>query len=283
MSEITIESTVTKMKIGKTEKDEREESSGLSTQLSFEVVGSPRQLARMANLLKQGNTNISLIIRATNAATDLKVETINLPHQMGLGEVPVPPVRQKEDLTANAGLPPAAEDVLKAGNTPIRTGEPITEGVVSETTGLPETGDSYSDKASVFHDDLPELMENAEEAQRLEQEGAANAEFDAMPSASESGDNGNGHKPKFPVFDLEKVFKLKVLDNDKGYTATLDGCRVKKEELVPALLQVFSSKAVPANNADQLVDSLLEYPEGETRNMLINVLRSGKLPEAAAV
>jgi hypothetical protein len=120
VSEIKIESTVIKMSIGRTDKDEREESSGLCTKLTFDVVGSPRALARMANLLKQGNTNIKLVIVATNAATDVSVETVELPHQMGLGEVP----ERAHDQTANAAFPPIPDNP-EPGATAIRTGEPI--------------------------------------------------------------------------------------------------------------------------------------------------------------
>lgn len=143
MSTIEIESTVTKMKIGKTEKDEREESSGLTTQLAFSVVGSPRSLARMANLLKQGNVNITLVIKATNAATDVKVESIELPHQMGLGEIPIPPVpppAPATDMTANAGQPPIQEKT-EPGVTAIRTGEPIVAGAETEA---PHNGKDHS-------------------------------------------------------------------------------------------------------------------------------------------
>ncbi|MDD5045154.1 MAG: hypothetical protein PHG51_06415 [Candidatus Omnitrophica bacterium] len=125
--QLEIEATVLKMVIGKTDKDEREDTSGLVTKLAFDVVGSPRNLARMANLLKQGNVNTMLIIKATNAATDVKVETVNIPHQMNLDE------GMKNNTSAASGnsVLDQAEDVLKAGSTPIRTGDPIVPGTVA--------------------------------------------------------------------------------------------------------------------------------------------------------
>jgi hypothetical protein len=123
LSNIEIDAAVIKMSIGKTERDEREESSGLHTHLAFDVVGSPRNLARMANLLKQGNVNINLIIKATNAATDIKVESIELPHQVSFDE-------GLKNAQEAARMPPAAIDTLKAGNTPIRTGDPIVPATV---------------------------------------------------------------------------------------------------------------------------------------------------------
>ena len=96
--EIEIKSTVLKMYIGKTEKDKEE---GLITKLSFDVKGSPTSLARMANLLKQGEVNIVLAIKATNAATDVEVNTINLPHQMSLGEEALAKSNEKSNTQSN--------------------------------------------------------------------------------------------------------------------------------------------------------------------------------------
>jgi hypothetical protein len=264
LSTIEIESTVTKMKIGKTEKDKREESSGLSTQLSFEVVGSPRALARMANLLKQGNTNISLIIKATNAATDVEVKTLDLPHQMGLGEQPVPPVRT-EDLTANAGFPPV-EEKAEPGTTPIRTGEPIT----TILNGEPDIPSLSEEEIKAAAD------KECEEAELRSREAESNAMFDDLKSA---GNGSNGDKPGVVLFDLNTQFEIKVPDGDGPYTITLDGCRKKSKNLVSGILTVFNSKAIKADTAEMLIDALLLYPQSENRDMLLEVLRVGHMPE----
>lgn len=141
MAKLEIEMNVLKMSIGRTDKDETQESSGLRTQLAFAVKGSPRSLARMANLLKQGNVDINLIVVATNAATDLKIESFDLDHQMKLGEAP-------KNLSPAASQPPVANatehqqtidqsiNVLMVGNTPIRTGEPLVNSIPS---GVPDT------------------------------------------------------------------------------------------------------------------------------------------------
>jgi hypothetical protein len=252
------------MKIGKTERDEREESSGLTTQLSFEVVGSPRQLARMANVLKQGNVNIKLILECTNAATDVDVTTRDLPHQMGLGEGPMPPVR-KEDLTANAGFPPM-EEKAEPGTTPIRTGEPI----AANLNGEPEIPSPSEEEIKAAAD------KECEEAELRSREEEANTQFDAMPG---HGENGNGDKPGVVLYDLDKVFEIKCPDGDGPYTITLDGCRKKSKNLVNGILTVFNSKAIKADTAEMLIDTLLLYPQSDTQHMLIEVLRTGHLAE----
>lgn len=241
MSEIKIESTVLKMSIGKTDKDERTETSGLCTKLSFDVVGSPRSLARMANLLKQGNVNIKLVVVATNAATDVNVETVDLPHQMGLGEQPVPPV---SDLTANAGHPPITgadgaghpvEDKPEPGTTPVRAGEPIT----------------------------PE-----EKARQTEE---ANRDFDAMKSGSD--------KPGVVIVDLSS-FKVKMpAEGQDEYTVSLDGVKKKGADLVSCVMTVFNSKAVSAATPKDLINTLLLYPQSKNRDILLEVLQIGGMPE----
>jgi hypothetical protein len=252
------------MQIGKTEKDEREEEpgSGLKTSLSFIVAGTPRALARMANLLKQGNVNLDLIIEATNAATDVEVKTLDLPHQMGLGETPVPPV---QDLTANAGFPPM-EEKAEPGTTPIRTGEPIAATLNGELE-IPSPSEEEIKAAA---------DKECEEAELRSREEEANAQFDAMPG---HGENGNGDKPGVVIYDLDKVFEIKVPDKDGPYTITLDGCRKKSKNLISGILTVFSSKAIKADTAEMLIDTLLLYPQSDTQHMLIEVLRTGHLAE----
>lgn len=124
MRAVEINQRVLKMSIGKTEKDERTDNSGLVTKLSFDVVGHPKNLARLANVLKQPNVEVNLIVRATNMPTDMEVTSIELDHQLSLDATMKKLVQDEEE----------AVDVLKAGSTPVRTGDPIVPGKDVEDT-----------------------------------------------------------------------------------------------------------------------------------------------------
>ncbi len=172
--EIQIEAAVLKMVIGKTEKDERQENSGLVTNLSFQVVGHPRNLARMANLLKQGNVNTNLIIKATNAATDVKVETIDLEHQMTLDTALKTPPKETKP-----------EDKSIPGSTPVRSGEPIvpasSEGL-GEKTKIPILGTCINCG----------YMQSAQELAETQGKGPCPVCGKSMTEVQET--SGNGHK-----------------------------------------------------------------------------------------
>jgi len=234
---IQIEAVVLKMKIGKTEKDEREETSGLTTKLDFEVVGSPRALARMANVLKQGNTNIKLILEVTNAATDVDVTTRELPHQMGLGE-----------------SAPAVE-FSQPGITPVRTGEPIVQDGVKATE---------------------------DEIARNKQREESDKQFDAIESANPNTVKVSGEtseKPGVVIVDLSQ-FAIKVpAEGEDKYTVSLNGTRKKGTDLIRSILTVFNSKAVACKTAKDLSDTLLLYPQSQNRDMLLEILQFGKMPE----
>jgi hypothetical protein len=187
---------------------------------------------------------------------------------MGLGEGHVPPVR-KEDLTANAGFPPM-EEKAEPGTTPIRTGEPIAANI----NGEPEIPSPSEEEIKAAAD------KECEEAELRSREEEANAQFDAMPG---HGENGNGDKPGVVIYDLDKVFEIKVPDGDGPYTITLDGCRKKGKNLVSSILTVFNSKGVAAKDEKDLINTLLEYPQSANRDMLLEVLQVGHMPEKEAV
>jgi hypothetical protein len=236
------------MKIGKTEKDEREETSGLTTDLNFQVVGSPRNLARMANMLKQGNVNISLILRATNAATDVEVNSIELPHQMGLGETPLPPVR-----SAAARMPPVK-----------------TNGKVN----LCESCEAFKSCELEIRKSGVATCEGHVPAKPLPGSTTIRTGEPIVPGAEEK-------KPSPVIVDLS-LFSIKVLDDNKGYKVSLNGTSKKSaDDLIGSILTVFNSKAVVCKSAKELSDILLLYPKSENRDLLLEVLTSGKMPEAA--
>jgi hypothetical protein len=242
--EITMQ--VSKLVLGKTQWDEKD--CGLTTQLNFKCVAHPNEIGRISNLLKQ-NVPMSVTIVSNQAEWDLSYSKLEKGEPL--------------DLTANASQPPV-EDVLKAGSTPIRTGEPIVDGA-NDPDELPETTDE-------------EINADSTEAERLSQEAEANAEFDAMPSGD--GGNGNGHKPKSVIVDLsDLVIKVPEGKREK-YSVSLGGCTKRGEELVGTILTVFNSKAVPANTSEQLIDALFEHPQSANRDMLLEVLRVGHMPEA---
>jgi hypothetical protein len=118
MATIEIKAKVIKWRIGKTERDERDENeSGLTSEYQFKVAGSPKNGARMMKLMRSG-FEVELIVRCTEAISDVEVTDIDLTHQMSFGERPV------NDMTANAAFPPIPDNP-EPGATAIRTGEPI--------------------------------------------------------------------------------------------------------------------------------------------------------------
>jgi hypothetical protein len=163
------------------------------------------------------------------------------------------------------------DEKAEPGTTPIRTGEPIIP-----AAHLP--GDLCKKCAVIGTCDMKDAAEFCSAFKEIQPKTESDQAFDKLESMTDNGD-GNGHIPVV-VLDIENLLKVKVLDDNKGYDVSLDGCRKKsKDDLVGTIIYVFNEKGVVCKTADDLIDILLEYPTGEKRNMLIDILKGTKVPQ----